>query len=88
MLLSQLQGFTLTMWDVKKLKIPTQKIPYYPFYLNYVGCKDSLSSFVVSPFVCFTLTMWDVKVLDLEEGMTQYEFYLNYVGCKVSRTQQ
>ena len=39
MLLSQLQGFTLTMWDVKKLKIPTQKIPYYPFYLNYVGCK-------------------------------------------------
>ena len=82
-LYSVLQGFTLTMWDVKDDERTTE-ICKDRFYLNYVGCKarNSLLSYEVD-WQSFTLTMWDVKV-NAVSVLTPpaTAFYLNYVGCK------
>ena len=54
-------GFTLTMWDVKKITLMPENAPEGSFYLNYVGCKAELVNGKHTDKLCFTLTMWDVK---------------------------
>ena len=42
---------------------PSQQIvqPYFSFYMNYVGCKESFIFSVARSIISFIWTMWDVK---------------------------
>ncbi len=48
------------MWDVKELAKRVFSLTV-KFYLNYVGCKETLMGVFYIELESFTLTMWDVK---------------------------
>jgi len=60
-LYANIQGFTLTMWDVKQQFERVAERLNLEFYLNYVGCKAVFPKATQLKKSGFTLTMWDVK---------------------------
>ena len=77
-------GFTLTMWDVKKLEEMQGYSVIEKFYLNYVGCKAAC--FLKNSSVEFSFYLNYVGCKVYITSFAYYFcwlFYLNYVGCKV-----
>jgi len=62
---SHVPGFTLTMWDVKRISLLPTLALIVSFYLNYVGCK--VNSFIVysSKYFSFYLNYVGCKVYQL-----------------------
>ena len=54
-LYANIQGFTLTMWDVKQQFERVAERLNLEFYLNYVGCKVDKACNTVISSLCFTL---------------------------------